>query len=113
MKVGITAVILIALIVFALRDQIDPVVAPQTTFNESSIITAKALSSYKENYLQERSHKAFAQAESGAWAWRADRTSAEHASRSAMIACMNNNAKNQDKYPCVVINVNDQWLNRQ
>ena len=74
-----------------------------------SIIANKALKSFKNEYLKAAKNRAFAQSLSGAWNWRSDRTSAEHAKTSALIACQRHNKKAEEHYPCKVIHVNDAW----
>ena len=75
-----------------------------------SIITNRALKSFKEEYASAPKNRAFAQSESGAWNWKSDRTSKDHAITSALIGCQRNNKKSEDLYPCKVIHVNDQWV---
>jgi hypothetical protein len=75
-----------------------------------SIITNKALESFKTEYAKASKHKAFAQSLSGAWNWKSNRTSREHAITSALISCQRNNKKSEDLYPCVIINVDDEWV---
>lgn len=77
-----------------------------------SIITHQALMSYKGKYLKASTHKAFAQSESGAWNWKSNRTSKEHAINSALISCQANNKKHEKMYPCKVISVDGEWANK-
>ncbi len=77
-----------------------------------SIITNKALRSYKGKYSKAISHKAFAQSNSGAWNWKSNRTSKEHAISSALISCQANNKKYENVHPCKVINVDGEWANK-
>ncbi len=76
----------------------------------ASIILNKALTSFKNEYSKASKNKAFSQSVSGAWNWKSDRTSAEHAITSALIACQKNNKKLEDVYPCKVIHINDSWV---
>lgn len=76
-----------------------------------SLMSNKALKSYKTDYAKASKHKAFAQSASGAWNWKSNRTSKEHAMTGALIGCQRNNKKSEDLYPCKVINVDGKWLN--
>jgi len=76
-----------------------------------SIISNKALSSFETEYANAPKNKAFSQSASGAWNWKSNRTSVEHAITSALIGCQRNNRKSEDLYPCKVIHVNDTWKN--
>ena len=75
-----------------------------------SIISNKALSSFQEEYSAALKNKAFAQSVSGAWNWKSNRTSEEHAITSVLIGCQINNKKSEDIYPCEAIHVNDSWV---
>lgn len=75
-----------------------------------SIITNEALKSFKTGYANAKENKAFAQSASGAWNWKSNRTSIEHAQNSALIGCQRNNKKSEDLYPCKVIHLNDNWI---
>lgn len=74
-----------------------------------SIISKKALASFRDKYLAAGEHKAFAQSLSGAWDWKSSRTSVEHAKTSALVGCQKNNRQVEDLYPCRIINVNGEW----
>jgi len=76
-----------------------------------SLMSNKALKSFKTDYAKASNHKAFAQSVSGAWNWKSNRTTKEHAITSALIGCQRNNKKSEDLYPCKVINVDGEWLN--
>jgi hypothetical protein len=76
-----------------------------------SIIRNDALSSYNEGYIKASKNKAFAQSLSGAWGWRSNRTSAQHAKTSALIVCEKNNIRYQSLYPCKIVNLNGNWMN--
>ena len=80
------------------------------SYSISSIISNKALISYKTKYSQATNHKAFAQSAVGSWNWRSNRTSKQHAIDSALIACQANNEKYEAKHPCRVINVDGDWI---
>lgn len=75
-----------------------------------SLITNQALKSFKTDYTKASKHKAFAQSVSGAWNWKSNRTSKEHAIKSALIGCQRNNKKSEDLYPCNVINIDGKWI---
>ena len=75
-----------------------------------SIITNQALKSFKTGYANATENKAFAQSASGAWNWKSNRTSIEHAKNSALIGCQRNNKKSEDLYPCKVIHLNNNWI---
>jgi hypothetical protein len=75
-----------------------------------SIITNQALKSFNTEYAKATKNKAFAQSASGAWNWKSNRTSIEHAKNSALIGCQRNNKKSEGSYPCKVINLNDNWI---
>jgi hypothetical protein len=76
----------------------------------ASIISKKALESFNTEYLEAPENKAFAQAISGAWNWKSNRTSIEHAKTSALIGCQRNNKRSEDLYPCKIIHINGQWV---
>lgn len=76
-----------------------------------SLISNKALASFQTDYANASQHKAFAQSASGAWNWKSNRTSVEHAMTSALIGCQRNNKKSEDLYPCKVINLDGKWMN--
>lgn len=76
----------------------------------ASLITGSALRSFNEDYIEAPKNRAFAQSTSGAWNWKSDRTSIEHAIISALIGCQRNNKKSEDLYPCKVIHINDEWV---
>ena len=75
-----------------------------------SIISNRAMESFQGEYADAPENKAFAQSVSGAWNWKSNRTSIEHAKTSALVGCQRNNKKSEDLYPCEVIHVNDTWL---
>lgn len=75
------------------------------------IITKKALSSYNTIYKHERKNKAFAQSDSGAWAWRANKSSIESAISSTLTACQAYIKKNKSEYPCKIIDLNGSFIN--
>ena len=75
-----------------------------------SLITNQALASFKSKYKEASQNKAFAQSLSGAWSWKSNRTSVEHAKTSALIGCQRNNKKTEDLYPCKVVNINGTWV---
>jgi len=76
-----------------------------------SLITNQSLKSFNTDYTMASAHKAFAQSVSGAWNWKSNRTSKEHAIKSALIGCQRNNKKSEDMYPCKIINIDGKWLN--
>jgi hypothetical protein len=75
-----------------------------------SIITNQALKSFNTDYAKATKNKAFAQSASGAWNWKSNRTSIEHAKNSALIGCQRNNKKSEYSYPCKVIHLNGNWV---
>jgi len=78
-------------------------------FNLNSIITNKALRFFNSKYKKAKQHKAFAQSESGAWASRANQTGVEHAKKSVLIKCQKLNIEHENSYPCIIININNEW----
>jgi hypothetical protein len=76
----------------------------------NAIISKKALESFNTEYTKAPRNKAFAQSTSGAWNWKSNRTSVEHAKTSALIGCQRNNKRSEDLYPCEVININGAWV---
>ncbi|PCJ38625.1 MAG: hypothetical protein COA99_11630 [Moraxellaceae bacterium] len=86
-----------------------PTIYQNNKVGVTSIISNKALKSFKNDYAKTPKNKAFAQSTSGAWNWRSDRTSIEHAVTSALIACQRKNRKAEDLYPCKIIHINDSW----
>ena len=78
--------------------------------NEVPILTIKGLTSFKTSYKDAHIHKAFAQSDSGTWAWEANRNSKEQAINDALALCQSSNKKYEEMYPCKVINVNDEWV---
>jgi hypothetical protein len=81
-------------------------------YSIKSIITNHALKSYKNKYVQAKSHKAFAQSKSGVSYWKSDRTSRKHAIESALVACQVRNVKAESMYPCKVINIDGVWVTK-
>lgn len=79
--------------------------------SKTSIMTIEALDTFNTSYKDALIHKAFAQSDSGAWAWRANRLKKEQAINDALAKCKENNKKYEKSYPCKVINVNDEWVN--
>jgi len=77
-----------------------------------SIISNNALKTYKNEYQKATLHKALVQSETGAWSWKSNRTSKQHAIKSALISCQKYNKKHEDLYPCKVINVDGEWANK-
>lgn len=75
----------------------------------SRLMTRKAVKSYAE-YLQEERHKAFAQSETGSWAWVGSRTSPAYAKLNALAKCQSHNQEHEETSPCKVINVDGEWL---
>ena len=75
-----------------------------------SIILNAALESFQTKYKEATFNKAFAQSVSGAWNWKSNRTSIEHAKTSALVGCQRNNKRSEDIYPCRVIHVNNSWV---
>jgi len=75
-----------------------------------SIISNKALISFESDYAKASKNKAFAQSVSGAWNWKSNRTSVEHAKTSALVGCQRNNKKSEDMYPCKIIHINESWV---
>ena len=85
------------------------------TFNysamaEDSIMKNDALRSYREQYVKEKTHKAFAQSENGSWSWRADRTTEKFAIKNALQSCRDLNLNYEDNYPCKIINIDGIWV---
>ncbi|MDF1764226.1 MAG: hypothetical protein P1U57_12530 [Oleibacter sp.] len=92
-----------------------PAIQPITIYKNNkkgmeSIITRKALDSYNSEYLDATENKAFAQSLTGAWDWKSNRTSVEHAKTSALVGCQRHNRKSEDVYPCEIININGVWV---
>jgi len=77
-----------------------------------SLMSNKALESFNTDYAKATNHKAFAQSVSGAWNWKSNRTTKEHAITSALVGCQRNNKKSEDLYPCKVINIDGEWINK-
>jgi len=88
------------------------VIAKFEPYSIDSIITNSALASYKNKYVKAKSHKAFAQSQSGTSYWKSNRTSKKHATDSALIACQVHNKKFEDTYPCKIININGVWVTK-
>lgn len=76
----------------------------------ASIITVEALHSFKTKYKDAPIHKAFAQSDTGVWAWDANLLKRDMAINNALVKCQSNNKKYEENYPCEVINVNDEWI---
>lgn len=84
-------------------------VCTNTAFAGTEIIRTKdAFKSFQKEYLHQKDHKAFAQSQTGAWAWRAERTTREFAIEDAVNACNNYLEANEPR--CVVIHVNKEWV---
>jgi hypothetical protein len=65
-----------------------------------------------EEYSSYRDNKAFAQSLSGAWGWTSEATSIEHAKTGALANCQVNNTGAEFLYPCEVINLNGEWIEK-
>lgn len=87
------------------------VIMDDSARDESVLRTNAALKSYREQYTKAEKHKAFAQSASGAWNWRADRTTREYAVENALMGCRANN-KAESEFPCKIINIDDEWAGR-
>lgn len=74
-----------------------------------ALMTNQAVASYRNEYLKATAHKAFAQSDSGAWSWKSNRTSIEHAINNALIGCRANNKRSEAEYPCKIINIDGEW----
>ena len=74
---------------------------------EQSIISKKALDAYRNIYTNAKLHKAFAQASSGAWAYRYGAFSAQRAKSITLDNCKKYNKGK----PCRLINVDNEWVN--
>ncbi len=84
-------------------------VCTNTAFAGTEIIRTKdALKSFQKEYLHQQNHKAFAQSPTGAWAWRAERTSREFAIEDAVNSC--NTYLEATEPRCVVIHVDNEWV---
>ncbi len=79
-------------------------VAPKRT-GEEILIQTKARKAYRDVYRNARQHKAFAQAENGAWAYRYNHTTQQNAIDAALKNCRNY-SRGQ---PCKIVNLNDEW----
>jgi hypothetical protein len=79
----------------------------------ASLMSNDAKASYETKFISAKNHKAFSQSDSGAWSWKANRTSIDHAKTNALIACQKNNIKYEKTYPCKIININGLWLNER
>ena len=75
----------------------------------SRLMTKKAVKSY-EMYLKEERHKAFAQSDTGSWAWVGSRTSPAYAKLNALAKCQSHNQEHEETSPCKVVNVDGEWL---
>jgi len=78
---------------------------------ESTLISKKALKSYRGKFLNETNDKAFAQSANGSWSWRSSKTSKDDAIEKALTSCHKNNKNHEQAFPCQIVNVNDNWLN--
>jgi predicted Zn-dependent protease len=77
-----------------------------------SIVSNKALHTYNNEYRKAKLHKAMVQSVTGSWSWKSNRTSKKHAVKSALISCQKYNEKHEDLYPCQVINIDGEWVNK-
>ncbi|MGF1758215.1 hypothetical protein L4D76_09770 [Photobacterium sagamiensis] len=69
-----------------------------------------ALESYIVNYADGDYHKAWARSKTGRAAWAIQRFSQEDAIEHALTICRSGNEKYEKKYPCKIINLDDEWL---
>lgn len=113
-KAGIILSVCFVSVLPVLAQEAMPEVATykSNAIGEDSIISNRALKSFRGEYKDAIKHKAFAQSDSGSWGWRDNRTSKEHAMNSALIACQQNNKKAEAQYPCKIIHVNDEWIKK-
>lgn len=74
---------------------------------EESILSKKALDAYRNIYKYAKLHKAFAQASSGAWAYKYGVFSAQKAKSITLDNCKKHNTGK----PCRLINVDNEWVN--
>ena len=79
--------------------------------HEGQLMTNQAVKDYETKYKKASLHKAFSQSNSGAWSWRSNRTSIEHAKNNALLVCQKNNKKLESLHPCKIVNIDGQWVN--
>ncbi len=72
------------------------------------LVGSSARDSYKW-YFGAKTHKAFAQSESGAWGYETNRMSAGSAMDDALERCRKHNTNYEIEQPCRIINVNGHW----
>ncbi len=72
------------------------------------LAVSSARDSYKW-YFGAKTHKAFAQSESGAWGYETNRISAGSAMNAALERCRRHNTNYEIEQPCRIINVNGHW----
>ncbi|TQV73890.1 AgmX/PglI C-terminal domain-containing protein [Aliikangiella marina] len=77
----------------------------ETAKDKTILISKSALESYEKKYIEKSENKAFAQSYTGAWAWRANFTSIEHAVKAVYLDCL----KNSNYKPCKIVNINGEW----
>lgn len=109
-KIYISALMLLSVCAESQTDGIQTTGAfsPATVDEAAYLMTKSALKSFPK-YKAISLHKAFAQSETGKWAWVGSRTTAEHAVSNALAQCRSNNLKHEDSYPCKVINIDGEW----
>ena len=78
-----------------------------SSMSEKSIISKKALTTYRNVYKNAKPHKAFAQSDTGAWAYRYGENSRQKATSTTLDNCKKFNKGK----PSRIINVNNEWVN--
>ena len=74
--------------------------------------TKSSAKSYKNKYSLKTDNKAFAQSATGSWAWSSNKPTILEAEQSALNSCKSSNSKNEDRYPCTIIDINGKMVNR-
>lgn len=68
--------------------------------------TKSSAKDYKNIYLKNKNHKAFAQSSTGFWAWSSNQVSLPNAKQTALNNCKKSNSKSEERYPCKIIDIN-------
>ncbi len=74
--------------------------------------TKGAVESYMVNYVDGDFHKAWARTKAGSWAWAVNRYTQEDAIDHALQSCRSVNQKYEKVFPCKIINLDGEWVER-
>ncbi|REL34177.1 hypothetical protein [Thalassotalea euphylliae] len=76
------------------------------------LISYDAYTAYRDKYQSATGAKSFAQAPSGAWGYVTKRDTQTIANSDALAICEQHNKKFSDAFPCKLVNVAGEWVNK-